>query len=113
MGLQLRKKGFTTKGKIDFQGVHGIYGALEFEYRPVMPDEFDAIREEVGKSGRKGCEAIAANMHTRITAWNVESDSGEPVPVTKESMLEMLPPVFIEQLYNIVMGYSISGLEKN
>lgn len=111
--MELRAKGFTATGRIDFLGVHGIDQALEFEYRPVMPDEFDAIRKEVDRADAKG-EGTAARiklMHTRVVDWNVEQE-GKPVDVSQETM-SLIPPPFVERLYNIVMGWSISDTEKN
>lgn len=115
MGLQLRKKGLTAKGRIDFVGVHGVEGALEFSYRPVMPDEFDTIRTEVDKADArgKGLECRINHMHTRVVEWNVEDHGGKAVDVSKEAMLELIPPPFMERLYNIVMGWSVSDAEKN
>lgn len=101
--------GYTRPGYI--RRVPGLHGALRFTYRPLLPDERDALVRETGKRSAAEFGALTRKMlQKHVTEWDNKHE-GQALPIDNET-LRRLPPPMYTKLENIVSGYTPSDLEE-
>lgn len=109
------RDGQTRKAAI--APTEGLNEGLTFEYRPLLPIEFQKIEDAVAKQNRndKSHEAvriIADVLAQKVVAWSEETADGKPVPISSKAWLAMPFPL-IKATYDIISGYRPSDALEN
>jgi hypothetical protein len=89
----------------------GLYGTIEFKYRPARPEERAIVIEKCTKVTADGSERVtAAALAAHILDWNIASPNSpnEVADITAENLL-MLPPDAFNRMVAIVIYGSDPG----
>lgn len=79
------KDGFTLSAKV--AGVPGHYDAMEFDFRPMLQEDFEEIDEKAtAMPGKMRTVAIAEELSRRVKAWSEVDEDGKPVPINATTM---------------------------
>ena len=82
----------------------GLHGDVSFSYRPLLPEQRDAIDEVTMKQGAaKGARAIAAALAKQVVTWSITDAKGEPVPISPARVGKIRPRLF-DKLWAVVAG---------
>lgn len=127
MSQNIINEGYTRKGYIaqvdrDQRGIQTevLHGELEFEYRPMLPEEVEELTAAVdAASPTKSIHLVAAAIVGKLVSWGevtavkqdgkVIFDKFVPVPINFEAV-RRLPYPMIYRLRNIITGTSASDL---
>lgn len=105
MGSNVIRDGQTRRGYI--AAVEQFYDAVEFSYRPMLPEDVEAVEAEANKPGtdpKKGARIIAAATQKHLVSWSeVEGEGKTPAPIDFETVRRLRYPVLLK-LYRIVAG---------
>jgi hypothetical protein len=103
------RDGFTRKGFI--KEVAGLHGELRFNYRPMLPEQRNAVRRLVsGEKGDKGDVLLRTAIAEQLVDWSAENDEGRSIAIGPEGV-RRLPPALYDRLYLIVSGMDASDPE--
>lgn len=100
--------GYETDGRL--AGIPGLFPPIAFRYRPAVASAHNAVmRTEEGTPERE--RATCKLLASHVVSWDVKNQKGEPVAVSEDafSRLQSLPQA---QLYNVVIGASLSAKEE-
>ena len=94
--------GYTEDGYLAAE--KGLHGDLSFKFRPLLPEQRDAIDEVTLKQGAsKGVKAICGALADRVQSWDVKDSKGGDVPIKPESFGKLRPRLF-DKLWAVVAG---------
>lgn len=94
--------GYTEKGYIEPSD--GKHDALAFTYRPMLPEERDAVEEVLAiRPAREGSQVVAAAVAHALFEWDLRDVNGCPVPVGLD-LVRRLRPTLLDKLYAVVSG---------
>lgn len=101
--------GYTEDGYI--AAVPGLHPALRFRFRPMLPEEREAIsdvirQKPIAQGNKLMCEALAA----RIKSWSATNNKGEPLEITPSNVAKLRPKLQ-GSVYSIIAGYQASDLD--
>lgn len=97
--------GYTADGFIE--AVDRLHGSLSFKYRPLLPEQVDAIDKEVlEKPPREGHKTLRAAIAGQLVSWS------EKEPITVENV-RRLPYRLYNKLYRIIAGLMPSDAPPN
>ncbi len=100
------RDGFTRGGFI--KEVDGLHGELRFTFRPMLPEERNAVRRLVGtEKGDKGDVILRTAIADHLVDWSAADDEGRSIKVGPEGV-RRLPPSLYDRLYLIVSGMDAS-----
>lgn len=100
------RDGFTRTSFI--KEVPGLHGELRFSYRPMLPEERNALRRVIGEAaGDKGNMLLQAALTKHLVDWNATDDQGDAVKISQDGV-RRLPPALYDRLYLIVSGIDAS-----
>lgn len=109
--LNIIPDGYTEEGYV--AEVPRLHGALRFRFRPMLPEERDAIDYAIkDKSPGQSHAMYRKALATRIQSWSEKDKDGNDVTVA-ESAIRNLRPALYDKLYNIVAGYRASDVDPN
>ena len=100
--------GYTEAGYV--AAVPGLYGALEFEYRPYPYEEREKIRAAIGqaKADAKALLYLKAAVQ-RICTWGHCDADGKPLAVTLANIRTMRAAK-LDRVVDIVLGFGASDI---
>jgi hypothetical protein len=94
--------GYTRPGYIE--AVERLHDSLEFTYRPMIPEEVDAVDEVVMKKpAREGNSVVRAAIQQHLVSWSEVDEKGEPLRINLQNIRRLPWPVF-NRLYKIICG---------
>jgi hypothetical protein len=94
--------GYTQRGYIEASA--GLHYALAFAFRPMLPEERDAVEEVLAlRPAREGSQVTAAAVAHALLEWDLCDANGCPVPVGIE-YVRRLRPALLDKLYSVVSG---------
>jgi hypothetical protein len=103
------RDGFTRAGFV--KDVPGLHGELRFSYRPMLPEQRNAVRRLVsGEKGDKGDVLLRTAIAEHLVDWSATDDEGKDIKVSSEGV-RRLPPALYDRLYLIVSGMDASDPE--
>jgi hypothetical protein len=103
------RDGFTRRSFI--KEVPGLHGELRFSYRPMLPEQRNAVRRLVsGEKGDKGDVLLRTAIAEHLVDWSATDDDGRSVKIGPEGV-RRLPPALYDRLYLIVSGMDASDPE--
>lgn len=93
--------GYNESGYISAE--EGIHGALEFEYRPMIPSVQGRILEkkETEAFVDAVCKALIRESH--LKSWSLKDSKGTAVPLT-EANLKRIKPRLFDKLWTTIAG---------
>lgn len=97
------RDGFTMAGAIP---ARGPYPALNFRYRPALPEDVYEFLEAKKNTGKARLAATVALIHKYLISWDVVDDAGEQV-VAKPEVLRVVPQWYLEKIIDRVCGYTV------
>lgn len=98
------RDGYTQKGFIE--AVEGLHEAVQFEYRPMLPEQVELTEAEVNKLGadpRKAVRLVAAQVSQHLIGWDQKESGGSEAPVDFETVRRLRYQV-LNKLYKIIAG---------
>ncbi len=97
--------GYTETGFV--AAVDGMHGELRFTYRPMLPEEVDAVQAVLDQDNvARAHEAIRGVLVKQVKGWS------DKLPITADS-LKTIRPLLWNRLYMIVAGRSPSDPDPN
>lgn len=88
--------------------VPGIHGSIEFEYRPLLPEEQRGIADAAEKMNAKASTKIMADaMERKILSWDMVDERGAELPVTSEIIRRLKPSLF-SRMYLVISSMRAS-----
>lgn len=100
------RDGFTRRGFI--KEIPGLHGELRFEYRPMLPEQRNAVRRLAGEAkGDKGDLMLRTAIAEHLVDWSASDDAGKSVKADADGV-RRLPPALYDRLYLIVSGMDAS-----
>ena len=94
--------GFTLDATLD---ARGPYRAVAFRYRPATAEEMFEYSYTKKETGKQRANAMVALLSKHVVSWDMETDKGDPIPVTADS-LKRVPPQQLMQMIDFVTGYA-------
>jgi len=112
MSKNIIRDGYTRGATI--KPKPGLYEGLSIKFRPMLPEQVDAVTGRVADKRTAGhfAEAtvtIAAALAKQITEWDEVGPDGKPVPIKAEHFRN-LPSPLLRRLYDVVSGYDPGDL---
>lgn len=102
MARNVIRDGYTRDGYIEASD--GLYEAMTFKYRPMLPQEESAVSVAAGKNpGKEAVLLRAAAIQKALVEWDEVDESGAKVPITVENV-RRLPPSLFWRLYGVISG---------
>jgi hypothetical protein len=108
MGFKIINDGYTQPGYI--AAVAGVHDALDFSYRPMLPEERDEFTRLEGISAEAAHAYARQVLVNNVKTWNVVGDNDNTLPVNDESLKGfrgVLAEAYTKLLY-IVAGWRAS-----
>jgi len=107
MASNIIRDGYTRKATIN--AVPGQYEGLEISYRPMLPEQVDAVSgtmadKRAAKDYRGAAVFCAKALAKHVVEWNEVDPDGKPVPITAENVAR-LPARLFKRLFDDVSGY--------
>lgn len=94
--------GYTQRGYIEAS--EGKHGPLAFTFRPMLPEERDAVEEVLAiRPAREGSQVAAAAVAHALFEWDLRDENGCPLPVGLDCVRRLRPSLF-DKLYAVVSG---------
>ena len=98
--------GYTERGYIEAS--EGKVDALAFAFRPLLPEERDAVEEVLAiRPAREGSLVVAAAVAHALFEWDLRDANGCPVAVGLD-FVRRLRPALLDKLYTVVSGREAS-----
>lgn len=99
----------TKKGYIE--PVPGIHEGLDFEYRPMIPEQVEAMHDRISQTKIPGesMRIIAAQMSQSLTAWSEVDENGNARPIELATVSRLPRPLLLD-VKGIVSGMQASDL---
>ena len=106
----LIRDGQTRKGVI--AAVDNLNQGLAFEYRPMLPLEYQTLSDAIDRQAEKKrsdeiTRYVAAALVKHLVSWSEVDEKGNPVPINLPNMLLMPYPI-IKAVYDIIAGFKPS-----
>lgn len=106
----LIRDGQTRKAVI--AAVDNLNQGLAFQYRPMLPLDYQILSDAVDKQAAKRrsdeiTRLVAAAIVKHLAEWSEVDEKDEPVPINLQTVL-MLPYPLIKAIYDIITGYKPS-----
>lgn len=81
-----------------------LHQGLSFEYRPMLPEEADAVDEVIVKQpAQESHKVIRAALRNHLVSWDEKDKSGKALSIELDHV-RRLPPRLFNKLYRIVSG---------
>jgi hypothetical protein len=94
--------GYTERGHID--AAEGLHGPLSFSFRPMLPEERDAVDEVLAtRPAREGAQLVAAAVTHALVEWDLRDEHGCPVAVGLD-YVRRLRPALLDKLFAVICG---------
>lgn len=98
--------GYTQHGYLEASD--GKHDALAFAFRPMLPEERDAVEETLAtRPARQGSQMVAAAVTHALVEWDLRDENGCPVAVGLD-YVRRLRPVLLDKLYAVISGREAS-----
>lgn len=106
----LIRDGQTRKAVI--AAVDNLNQGLAFEYRPMLPLDFQILSDAIDKQSAKRrsdeiTRLVAAAIVKHLVNWSEVDDKDNPMPISLQTVL-MMPYPLIKAIYDIITGYKPS-----
>lgn len=102
--------GYTEKAFI--KGVPGLYQAVRFEYRPLLPD---AVRAKTHSwnliSATEASKRINETIHKQVVSWDLEHDD-KALPVESKVVCR-LKFNLLDRMFNIITQFDVGDEDPN
>ncbi len=98
------RDGYTQTGYIE--AVDGMHEAVNFRYRPMLPEDVEFAEHEANKIGadpRKAVRLIAARVSQQLVEWDQKEEDGKDAPTDFETVRRLRYQV-LNKLYRIIAG---------
>lgn len=106
MGTRLIHDGYTRDGFID--AVENDPDSLRFQYRPMLPEDVDALLSESRvMPARQATKLLAAAVAERLVSWDAIAPDDTTATIDVEHV-RSLPWRIFQRLYNVVAGLQAS-----
>lgn len=93
--------GCTDEGYIKED--RGLHGALEFSYRPMLPEEQSGIANIIAKQdGKRAVRTQSEAIARKLISWGLTHE-GKEIPITADAIRRLRPMLF-SRLYLVVAG---------
>ncbi len=93
--------GYTEKGSLDAEA--GIHGAIQFEYRPMMPVAQGRLLDTKGEAFIPAVAKALCGKEGSLKSWSLVDSKKQPVPVSEANILRIKPRLF-DKLWQVVAG---------
>ncbi len=100
----------TKKGYL--APVEGIHEGLEFEFRPMIPEQVEALHDRIAQTKIPGesMRLIAAAMVLQLVTWSEVDDNGGPRPIDLGTVSRLPRPLLLD-MKGIITGVAASDLK--
>ena len=98
------RDGYTQRGYI--AAVDGLHDAVQFEYRPMLPEEVEFTEAEVNRIGgdpKKAVRLVAAQVQRHLVSWDQKDADAKDADITFDNVRRLRYPV-LNKLYKIIAG---------
>lgn len=112
MSRNIIRDGQTKPGYME--AGEGRYEAMEFEFRPMLPETVETVEAFVAINSQKDpvktAHCVAGNVAKHLAVWSEVEEDGKPTPITFENVRKLPFPV-LNRLYRIVALLQASDLK--